>query len=59
MKHTKIVSEYDQEIPNHKLLTNPWHREEESQKNNETNQAKKPAHLDGEECNTLLQKAIS
>ena len=29
-------SEYDQEIPNHKLQTNPWHREEQPHNNHET-----------------------
>ena len=34
--HKKIVSEYDQEIPPHKLQTNSWHREEEPLNNHET-----------------------
>ena len=30
------ISEYDQEIPNHKLQTNQWHHEEEPHSNHET-----------------------
>ena len=43
---SKIVSEYDQEIPHHKLQTNPWHREDEPQYKQETpgrQTAKQPA----------------
>ena len=35
--YRKIVSEYNQEIPqSHKLQTNSWHREEEPHNNHET-----------------------
>ena len=36
LKLSKIVSEYDQEIPHHKPLTIPWHLEEEPPKHHET-----------------------
>ena len=55
----KIVSEYDQEIPQHKPQTTPWHREEEPLNHHETpgrqikqsDQLSLP-HQDG--CNTKM-----
>ena len=45
--NTKIVSEYDHEIHNHKRQTNRWHREEEPHNNHETpgRQTKQSNHL--------------
>ena len=34
--HSKIVSEYDQEIPQSQTADNPWHREEEPLNHHET-----------------------
>ena len=56
---TKIVSEYDQEIPQSQLQTTPWHREEEPLNHHETperqikqsNQLSLP-HQD--DCNTRM-----
>ena len=33
---SEIVNEYDQEYHNHKPQTDPWHREEEPHKHDET-----------------------
>ena len=56
---SEIVSEYDQEIPQHKLQTTPWHREEEPLNHHDTpgrqikqsNQLSLP-HQD--DCNTRM-----
>ena len=34
--HIKIVSEYDQDIPQSQTAANPWHHEEEPHNNHET-----------------------
>ena len=55
----KIVSEYDQEIPDHKLQTTLWHRKKEPLNHHETpgrqikqsNQLSLP-HQD--DCNTII-----
>ena len=57
MKHLKIVSEYDQEIPQSKTADNLWHREEEPLNHHETprRQMKKSNQLSllhQDDCNT-------
>ena len=51
---TKIVSEYDEEIPQSQTADNPWHREEEPHNNHETpgKQALYLPHRD--DCKTVL-----
>ena len=59
LSQTKIVSEYDQEIPQSQTADNPWHREEEPLNHHETpgrqikqsNQLSLP-HQD--DCNTRM-----
>ena len=59
VKRVKIVSEYDQEIPQSQTADNPWHREEEPLNHHKTqgrqikqsNQLSLP-HQD--DCNTRM-----
>ena len=58
---TKIASEYDQEIPHHKLQTTPWHGKEEPLNHHKTSgrQIKQsnqlsPPHQD--DSNTRMDK---
>ena len=58
-KFYKIVSEYDQKNTQHKLQTNPWHREEEPHNNHETpgRQTKQINQLslpNGDDCKTRM-----
>ena len=55
----KIVSEYDQELPQSQTATTPWHREEEPLNHHETpgRQIKQSNHLSlphQDDCNTRM-----
>ena len=54
---SKIVKEYDQEIPQSQTADNPWHREEEPPNHHETpgrqiKQSNQPSLPHQDDCNT-------
>ena len=53
-KSKKKVSEYDQEMPHHKLQTNRWHREEEAHSGRQHEQSNQLSLPHQDDCKTRM-----